>query len=68
MFYVKEELSGGSVIIKVEITHHNVYTYCSACGVEHIVDIAEVLEGGGDLESMKFYCLECAKSHKYREH
>lgn len=61
MFYVKERLND-SMEISIEITDENVFCQCSMCGVEVMVDIAEILsDGESDLFGTSVYCSECSK-------
>jgi len=61
MFYVKERLND-SMEISIEITDENVFCHCLMCGVEVMVDIAEILgDGESDLFGTAIYCSECSK-------
>ena len=61
MFYVKERLND-SLEISIEITDENVFCHCPMCGVEVMVDIAEILgDGESDLFGTAIYCSECSK-------
>ena len=55
MFYVKAH--GG----KISIESDNVFTYCPGCGKKHYVDVAEILNEGGDLYGSAVYCRSCSK-------
>lgn len=72
MFYVKERLND-SMEISIEITDENVFCRCPMCGVEVMVDIAEILsDGESDLFGTSVYCSECNKKiragGRYHEH
>ena len=61
MFYVKERLND-SMEISIEITDENVFFFFLMCGVEVMVDIAEILgDGESDLFGTAIYCSECSK-------
>lgn len=61
MFYVKAKVSEDA-IIHAEITDTNVFTVCPECGIEHAVDLTEILTtGGGDLCSTVVCCPVCSK-------
>lgn len=61
MFYVKTKIAEG-VTIRAEITGENVFTTCPGCGIEHQVDLAEMVDsrGGLDLYGTAVYCAECS--------
>lgn len=60
MFYVKAEISE-SITLKAEI-EDNVFTICPVCGVEHQVDLKEILEcPHADLCSTSVYCDACSQ-------
>ena len=64
MFYVKERLND-SMEISIEITDENVFCHCPMCGVEVMVDIAEILgDGESGLFGTAIYCSECSKNIK----
>ncbi len=61
MFYVKEKINE-SMEISIQITDENVFSHCPMCGVELMVDIAEILsDGESDLYGTSIYCSECSK-------
>ena len=62
MFYVKAEIAEG-VAIRAEITDENVFTTCPDCGVEHQVDLADMLdeEGRLDLFGTAVCCAACSE-------
>lgn len=61
MFYVKSELDKG-VTLRTEINGEDVFTICPGCGVEHMVDLGEILSSGeADLCSTQVYCHKCSK-------
>lgn len=60
MFYIKTRLGAGATI-RTEITSENVFCVCPECGVEHAVDLVDILSTGGDLFSTAVYCPECSK-------
>jgi len=61
MFYVKEKLND-TMEVSIEITDENVFCHCPMCGVEFMVDIAEIFcDGESDLYGTSIYCSECSK-------
>lgn len=64
MFYVKYHNK------KVSI-ENPIYTTCPQCGVEHEIDLADILTTGGDLYGTQVYCHRCsferAKRHRGKE-
>lgn len=64
MFYVKSEIAEG-VTVRAEITDENVFTICPDCGIEHQVDLADVVDEDGklDLFSTAICCTACTKKH-----
>ena len=61
MFYVKDEIGEG-VTLRTEINSENVFTVCPECGVEHMVDLVDILTtGDADLYSTQVFCHDCSK-------
>lgn len=61
MFYVKADIND-ACSIKIDITDENVFTTCPKCGVEHAVDIQEILsDGEGDLYGTSIFCTDCTR-------
>lgn len=64
MFYVKNKHK------KVPI-EDPIFTACPRCGVEHEIDLTDILSTGGDLYGTQVYCHRCsverAKRHKGQE-
>lgn len=59
MYYVKSKIND-EVEIKVDITDENVFTICPVCGVEHQIDIVDVIQSGEfDLFSTAIYGNQC---------
>ena len=60
MFWVKSKIAEG-VTVRTVITDENVFTVCPQCGLEHKVDLCDVLSGGDtDLYGTQVYCRECS--------
>lgn len=67
MFYVKVEIPNG-VTINAEIAD-NVFTVCPSCGVEHKVELDDILRSeDADLYSTKIYCGECSRRRVEQRH
>ena len=64
MFYVKNKHK------KVPI-EDPIFTACPRCGVEHEIDLTDILSTGGDLYGTQVYCHRCsverAKQHRGKE-
>lgn len=67
MFYIKAEIAEG-VTIKAEITDENVFTICPECGVEHRVELDDILKcEHADLCSTAVCCAKCSAARQGRE-
>jgi Zn finger protein HypA/HybF involved in hydrogenase expression len=62
MFYVKQKFSEGAEI-NIYLDYDNVYTHCPRCGVEHCVDISELVNQGFDIVDTRVYCKRCSNKN-----
>ena len=62
MFYVKTRITD-ECAISTEINSDNVYTHCSECGMEFVVDLEAILNDGGCLIGSSCLCAKCSEKH-----
>jgi len=67
MYYVKSQITD-ECSIYTEITDENVFTICPNCGVEHQIDLVDLIQSGEFcLFSTAIYCKECSDKCRLTE-